>query len=253
MLRDRLRRHPVAMQAWFERSLVVTWAYPAEVLAPLLPRGLHVHGFGPWAFLACAVVRARRMRPAGLPPWLGLDVTLTGYRVFARCRAAGAARDMVGLRILRSDCDQPLIGRVGNLLTHYGFRPARATLRDDGRSLGVEVRTPDGHGDLDLVADLAGAPAPLPEASPFPRMSIARRFAGPLPFTFDEDAGSGGIVVIEGERSRWEPVPLHVDVRRCAFLDDPRLRGARPVLANAFLVSAVPYRWKRGVVVRPAA
>jgi hypothetical protein len=33
-----LKRHPIPVQAWFDFSLVLTYALPAEILAPHLPK-----------------------------------------------------------------------------------------------------------------------------------------------------------------------------------------------------------------------
>ena len=49
-------------------------------------------------------------------------------------------------------------------------------------------------------------------------------------------------------RSRWDPQPVAVDVRRCTFLDHRPFAGTKPILANAFHLQDVPYRWERGVV-----
>lgn len=251
-LAARLRRHPVPMQAWFDHSLVVTYAYPEAVLAPLLPPGLSIYGYEGLGFLAVAVVRARHLRPTGAPPWLGLNVVLTGYRIFSRMRTADG-RDLRGLRILRSDASHGLMAWMGNRLTHYGFKPCRARVEKHGTCLAVDVRSGDGIADLRLSADLASRPAPLPEGSPFPRLSVARRFAGPLPNTFDFEADSGRMVVITGVREEWEPQPIRVQVDECRFLErHPALSGHRPILANAFLVSGIPYRWTRGQLVTPA-
>jgi hypothetical protein len=244
-LADRLRRHPFAMQAYFKRSLVVTWAYPQDILRPLLPPGLVLHGLDGYGFLATAVVTARALRPVGLPEWAGVDVTLTGYRVFARMPRANG-KDLIGLKILRSDVSHPLVARIGNRLTHYGFRPARADIRDDGATLKIAVNTADGAADFIVTAHL-GEEASLPTGSPFPKLTVARRFAGPLPNTFDYEPDTRSIIVIEGARSHWEPMQIRVEVERCGFLDDPRFQGVKPIMAGAFVVSGVPYRWRRGV------
>jgi hypothetical protein len=98
-----------------------------------------------------------------------------------------------------------------------------------------------------VLADLAGKPAPLPAGSPFASLGEARRFAGPLPYTFDYEPETHSIVRIEGVRQKWNPEPVAVEVRRCSFLERPPFAGERAVLANAFHLQDVPYRWERGV------
>jgi hypothetical protein len=93
------------------------------------------------------------------------------------------------------------------------------------------------------VADKA---ATLPGGSPFATLAEARRFAGPLPYTFDHEEATGSIIGIRAMRQNWEPLPIAVDVRRNTFLEREPFRSASPLLANAFYVRAVPYRWQRG-------
>jgi hypothetical protein len=243
----RLRRHPLPISAFFTHSLVLTYAYPAKTLQQLLPPGLTVDAYGDYGFIAIAMVQTRRLHPAFLPAAVGVDFFLTGYRVFTRFAAKPSLR---GLRILRSDTDRLLMAVGGNLLTHYGYVHSRAAMTSHGDQLRVTVKSPAGAADLDVVADLASRPAPLPAGSPFANLEDARRFAGPLPYTFDYERETNSIVMIKASRTRWEPQPISVDVRKATFLEHRPFNTVEPVLANAFHVENVPYRWERGVVER---
>jgi Uncharacterized conserved protein (COG2071) len=241
----RLRRHPIPMTAHFRHSLVLAYAFPREALQRLLPPGLVVDAYGEFGFAAAAVVQVDSMRPAGVPRALGRPYVLAGYRIFCRFRTPDG-RDLRGLHILRSDADAWSMVTVGNVLTHYRYHHSTAELTEAGDGLAVSIRTRDGEGDLDVTADLGSRPASLPSGSPFTEPRHARRFAGPLPFTFDYEPETGSIVVIEGVRRRWDPQPVAVSVERAAFFQTARFGGFRPVLANAFYVADVDYLWRRG-------
>lgn len=239
-----LRRHPLPMAAYFRHSLVLTYALPPRVLAPLLPQGLVLDTFRNNAFLAIALVQTQKMRPAFFPATMGGDFFLSGYRIFTRF--ATGAHSKRGLRILRSDTDSPWMVRAGNLLTHYNYRLCRAELHDRGDHLHWTIRTPQSEADLEVIAHLGDNPAPLPAASPFRTLPEARRFAGPLPYTFDYEQPTGSIIAIRAVRQSWNPQPIAVEVLRNTFLDREPFRSAAPVLANAFHVDNVPYRWEPG-------
>ena len=241
----RLRRHPLPISAFFTHSLVLTYAYPASMLQGLLPPGLTVDTYGDYGFIAIAMVQTRRLHPAFLPAALGVDFFLTGYRVFTRFAAKPSLR---GLRILRSDTDRLLMAVGGNLLTHYAYAHCRAAMTADDGRLRVRVSSPGAAADLDVVADLSSRPAPLPAGSPFASLEDARRFAGPLPYTFDYEPETNSIVMIKATRRRWDPQPIDVVVRKATFLDHAPFNEVSPLLANAFHVEKVPYRWERGVV-----
>jgi hypothetical protein len=243
----RLRRHPFAVEAHFRHSLVLTYAYPEDVLSPLLPPGLTLDARDGLGFLAIALVDTRGLRPTWAPRLLGQDFFLSGYRIFARLTTR-AGRTLRGLRILRSDADRRLMVTSGNLLTHYRYRKCEAQMRESGDRLDVCVRTPGAEADLDLTADLGTRPEAPPPGSPFRDLREARMFAGPLPFTFDYERETHSIVVIEGQRERWDPQPVSVDIRRVTFLERPPFEAWPRVLANAFHVRDVPYRWRPGVL-----
>ncbi|HRX87569.1 MAG TPA: DUF2071 domain-containing protein, partial [Phycisphaerae bacterium] len=179
----RLQRHPFAVEAHFERTLVLTYALPTGVLESLLPPGLTLDRYGPYGFIAVAMVQTRRLHPAWWPACAGLDFGLTGYRIFARYRTR-AGRTLRGLRILRSDTDRWTMVLAGNALTHYHYRRARMRWRADDTTLRVRIDTPRAAADVDVTADLAAAGS-LPAGSVFRNAHDARQFAGPLPFTFD--------------------------------------------------------------------
>jgi hypothetical protein len=246
-----LRRHPIPIAAHFRWSLVLTFALPEEILRPLLPAGLALDAYGGCGFLAIALVQTEGLRPAALPAWIGRDFFLSGYRVFCRLRLPDG-KVLRGLRILRSDTDSALMVRAGNLLTHYRYRLCAVTTRRADDALEVEVRTPGGEADLKVRAALDAEPAAPPPGSPFPDLETARRYAGPLPYTFDEEQGSRRLVVIQGVRENWRPRPVSARVERCAFLEKPPFSAAPARLANAFLVEDIPYRWERGVLASAA-
>ncbi|SOD89795.1 Uncharacterized conserved protein (COG2071) [Streptomyces sp. Ag109_G2-15] len=245
-MRYLLQRHPVAIRTRFAHSLVLTYALPAEVLRPLVPPGLELDTYGEYGFVAAALVDTRALRPALLPARLGADYLLTGYRVFTRFRTPGG-RVMRGLRILRSDTDSRLMVLGGNLMTRYNYRLARISSQVEADTLEFRVDSADGRADLHVRADLGSVPAPLPPGSPFADARAARRFAGPLPYTFEYEPQTRSMIVIKAFRTHWDPQPVSVDVRRLTFFDHVPFAGTRPILANAFHVADLEYGWERGL------
>lgn len=241
-----LKRHPIPIEAFFRHSLVLTYAYPEALLAPLLPPGLTLDTFEGHGFLAIALVQTRGLRPSGWPAFLGQGFFLSGYRIFTRFQHPDG-RTLRGLKILRSDTDSALMARVGNLLTHYRYARCTATVERSDAALRISIRTPGAVADLDVCAALDHDATAPPAGSPFRDLLDARRFAGPLPFTFDHEPESRSMVIIQGRREHWQPRPVEVAVATCTFLQGPPFNAVPPRLANAFLVEDVPYRWERGL------
>ena len=255
-IRARLQRHPFSIDASFDEAITLTYAMPAGVLRPLLSPGLELETVGDDGFVAVALVQTHDLRPAGWPRALGQDFFLAGYRVFTRLRTG--SRRLRGLQILRSDTDRARMVAGGNLLTHYNYHRCRARIERVTGGLRAVLTTPDGGGDLDVLVRTPEAGTDpigrrtLPSSSPFVSVRDARRFAGPLPFTFDYEAETNSIVAIEAHRANWKPMPVDVDVRRIGFFDQPAFAGCTPRLAAAFRVSNIEYRWKRGVLCKGA-
>jgi hypothetical protein len=234
----------------FGHSLVLTFAFPPEVLKPLVPPGLsldlyHASNGTAHAFVAVGVVSALALRPAGLPEVCGRNFLLTGYRLITRFPTP-SGRAMRGLKIVRSDTSSTAMALFGNMLTRYHYRLADITMAVDQSQLTARVQSRDGEADLEVIADLASAPAPLPEGSPFESVADARRFAGPLPYTFDYERRSNSVIVVKAFRNEWRPEAVAVQVPRVTFFDQPPFNTVAPVLANAFHVSNVDYGWEPG-------
>ena len=117
----RSKNHPFAVEAFFERSLVLTFAAAKEELQPLIPECLALDTFNDqWAFVAVAMVQATGLRPKGFPRLFGNDFFLIGYRVFVRYTNP-AGRRLRGLYILKSETDNRKMEFFGNIFTHYNY------------------------------------------------------------------------------------------------------------------------------------
>lgn len=239
-----LKNHPFPVQAFFDKSLVLGFCLPREAIEKRVPAPLQLDLVEDrWAFLAMAAVDTRGLRPRGFPRFAGRDFLLIGYRVFVRYRTRGGRR-LRGLYILGSETDRSSMRWLGSLFTRYGYEQARIdwtasdvteTIESD-RGLRTVARRPAGEADF---------PA-LPTESPFADWKAARRFVGPMPFTFSVDERAERVVMVEGVRSSWRPLPVQVEEWRVPFFEERGLGELR--LANAFLVEKVPYQWKRGRV-----
>ncbi len=236
-----LHRHPFAVKAHFKDSLVLAYAAPIAQLHPLIPNTLQLDTYdNHWGFVAVAIVHTRQLRPASFPALIGREFYLIGYRLFVRYRTADS-QGKRGLYILRSETNKRSMVLLGNTFTSY--RNHHASI-DWQRTDAGHHTVQSGQG-LSLHAQAGGEETALPATSPFPDWKSARQFAGPMPFTFSYDAAHHHMTIVEGQREAWIPRPVTVHQARIPFLESLRVPDLR--LANAFIVSDVPYHWKKGV------
>jgi hypothetical protein len=235
-----LKDHPFAVEAFFEHSVVLTFAFPRERLARLIPECLTLDTYqDKWAFIAVALVKTTGLRPKGFPMFMGNDFTLIGYRVFVRY-TSNAGKRLRGLYILKSETDKKMMEYLGNLFTHYAYTTTDIVQRQHNGQLNIQS-TKSG---IDLNLQINGGDIALPAGSPFANWKEARKFAGPLPFTFTYDKQTKKVLIIEGIREDWIPKPVEVISQHISFFDDMELTGG--VLANAFIINNIRYYWKKG-------
>lgn len=238
-----LKDHPFPVEAFFERSLVVTYAIPIEQLAHVIPECLELDTFDDrWSFIAVAMVQTKGLRPKGFPRIFGNDFFLIGYRVLVRFTDQKGKRSR-GLFILGSATDKRKMEFFGNIFTHYNYTTTDITQTEQNGIIEVISNT---SGFRLRYEEPNGNDVPLPDSSPFADWKEARRFAGPLPFTFTHQSGSDKVLIIEGVRQNWTPLPVKVLDHEFSFIAGLNLTDER--LANAFMVRDVPYYWKKGRV-----
>ena len=235
-----LKNHPFAVEAYFESSLVFTFAVPKEELQRLIPDALELDVFqNQWAFVAVAMVQTEDLRPKGFPKILGNDFFLIGYRVFVRYKNE-AGKNLRGLYILKSETNKKKMEFFGNIFTHYNYTTTdiQQVLENNTK----EIFSAKSKFKVKISSKEENIS--LPKNSPFADWKEARRFAGPLPFTFTINTEKKEVLIIEGVRQNWIPNPVEVFDYDFDFLKKLKLKN--PILVNAFIIKNVPYYWKKG-------
>lgn len=237
-----LKNHPFDVEAFFESSLVLTFAVPKEQLQSMIPPCLQLDTFqDEWAFVAVAMVETKNLRPKGFPKFMGNDFFLIGYRVFVRYTNK-AGKSLRGLYILKSETDQKKMERLGNFFTHYNYTTTDIQqIEHPGTREIFSIQSK-----LKITIDKTEENVSLPENSPFSDWKEARRFAGPLPFTFTFNQNTNEVLIIEGVRENWTPNPVKVINYDFEFLNTMKFENS--CLANAFIIKNIPYYWKKGKI-----
>jgi len=235
-----LKNHPFAVEAYFESSVVLTFAVPKDELQNLIPAGLELDIFqDKWAFLAIAMVQTSGLRPKGFPKFLGNDFFLIGYRIFVRYTSKAGKR-LRGLYIIKSETNKRKMEFLGNIFTHYNYTTTDIQQNTDGNLRAIRSN----QSEFQLTIEQTEDEIQLPENSPFTDWKDARKFAGPLPHTFTVNQKDNTILIILGVRQNWKPEPVKVKSYHFEFLNQLNLHDA--VLANAFEIKNVHYHWEKG-------
>lgn len=219
---------------------MLTFSALKEDVQSLIPDCLSLDVFADkWAFIAVAMVQTTSLRPKGFPKVLGKDFFLIGYRVFVRY-SNQAGRRLRGLYILKSETDSRMMEVLGNIFTQYSY--TTTDIRQTGHSGNFDVSSQRSGFHVTIKGNTPEVA--LPEHSPFADWKEARRFAGPMPFTFSYIRKARQVLIVEGVRQNWVARPVQVADYHFSFLDALPVKS--PVLASAFVVDKVPYHWKKG-------
>jgi hypothetical protein len=238
-----LKNHPFVVEAFFESSIVFTFAVPQEEIEYLIPDCFKLDTFqNKWAFIAVAMVNTKNLRPKGFPKFTGNDFFLIGYRVFVRF-TNNAGKNLRGLYILKSETNKNKMEFLGNIFTHYNY--TTTDILQTVQSNNIEVASNKSNFKIQIET-LENEEAVLPNNSPFTEWKEARRFAGPLPFTFSYNKVENKVLIIEGVREKWKPMPVNAIDYKFSFLDDMKLNEVH--LASAFIIKNIPYCWKKGKI-----
>ncbi|MCX2680715.1 DUF2071 domain-containing protein [Galbibacter sp. EGI 63066] len=235
-----LKNHPFAVEAFFDSSLVLTFAVPKKELQNLIPESLELDTFhDKWAFIAVALVQTTGLRPKGFPKFTGNNFFLIGYRIFVRY-TNNAGKRLRGLYIIKSETDKKRMEFFGNIFTHYNY-----TTTDIHQSTKGNLKTiKSDKSKFKVTIEQTNNEVDIPEGSPFSNWKNARKFAGPLPHTFTYNEEDKTVLIILGVCKNWKPEPVKIESYNFDFLNSLKLKNV--VLANAFEIKNIPYYWKKG-------
>jgi len=234
------KNHPFAVETEFKTSLVLSYALPKEDLQDLLPPCLTVDTFDDkYGFVAIALVNTKYLRPKGFPKFMGNNFVLAGFRIFVRYKNT-KGKSLRGLYILKSETNKKKMAIMGNFFTHYNY----TTTDIEFQYLQNRIAVTSKNSKINIKVSTEKVEIPLPKGSPFKDWKEARRFAGPLPFTFTYNKDKKEVLIIQGVRSNWKPTPVEVLKSDIGFLERIEFKNAQ--LANAFVVENIPYKWGKG-------
>ena len=237
-----LKNHPFAVETHFDNSTVLTFAVHKEELQHLIPECLELDTFqNKWAFIAVAMVQTKALRPKGFPKFMGNNFFLIGYRIFVKFTNSKGKR-LRGLYILKSETNKKKMEFLGNIFTHYKYTTTdiSQTKQNDFE----EIKSKKSG--FKLKIRTTKEEINLPQYSPFENWKEARRFSGPLPFSFTYNKEKKQVLIIEGVRKNWKPKPIEIIDYEFLFINNFKFKNC--VLANAFVIKDIPYYWKKGKI-----
>lgn len=237
-----MRPLPFGIKTWFEYFIVLIYSVDKEKAEAMLPYPLVHEEHNGKALMAAAFVKSKNFRPFFLPAFAGTSFNLVGYRHMAAYTKADG-KTIRGLKIIQSGTNKKWMQRGGNELTQYKFRYNPIVIENTNGDITIK-----GDG-VNILAREAPPEQeiPLPENSIFENWKYARKYGGPLLYTFEVEPENKSVIITEGSRNHWQPRPVHVLQADVDFFKNSPYAEMNPELSAAYLVKDIPYSWKKAV------
>jgi hypothetical protein len=228
------------MVGTIERRLLVNYRVDAQALASFLPspfRPLIVHGSG---LAGICMIRLGDLRPAGLPPAMGLTTENAAHRVAVEWE--GPAGPCRGVYIPRRDTSSRLTVLFGGHLFPGEHHRARFQTRETGERFEVAFASEDGTAHVSVRAH---STATLPPGSVFASLDDASAFFEDGPVGYSPTRRSGGYEGMELQCATWRIEPLLVEQAESSFFQDRAVFPPGTVeFDSAFLMRDIPATWR---------
>ena len=218
-----------------------TYNTPATDVRAFLPASLSPVTYEGCAFYNVVVSRIKKMRPAGVPAWLGFTYWHVAYRLHVRL-PRGNAEPIEGLYFLRSDCSSRVLSIAGRWLTDFNFHSAAIQVARDEAGVDIHVLSAEAPARARVSSELLAA---LPSTSVFSSVSEAADFLKYRPFGISVDSsGIANVVRISRREEDWQARIVRVDTAEWAYLAG---RSVSPEVC--YQLAPIEYRWNRGITV----
>jgi uncharacterized protein YqjF (DUF2071 family) len=234
-------RAPWALRGVIRRRILVNFRVDAEVAQRQLPAPFRPKLLDGAAVAGVCLVRLERVRPGGLPAWVGRSSENAAHRIAVEWTGTEGER-REGVYIPRRDTGSPVNRVVGGRLFPGEHARARFEVSERDGRIDLEVRTADGQAGVQLRAREARE---LPASSRFASLEEASRF---FRDGADGYSPSGGGARLDGLRlcaEEWRVEPLAVDsVHAAYFADGARFPRGSVAFDCALIMRDVAHEWR---------
>ena len=216
-----------------QRRILVNYRLPPEAVAAMLPPPFRPHLVRGHGLAGICLIRLGHLRPAGLPPALGITTENAAHRIAVEWDTPGGP--VTGVYIPRRDTSS----RVATLLGGRAFpgwqHRADFQVEEGAGSYRIEVSSRDGQVGITVAAHEADG---LAAGSVFASIDDASAFFRCAPLGYAATPAAGVCDGVALATHDWAIAPLHLDELRSSMFD------AVGVPDSAFLMAGVGTTWR---------
>ncbi len=222
-----------------ERRLLINFRVDPAVLQRLLPepfRPVLVDGAG---MAGICLIRLARVRPSGLPGWIGIGSENAAHRIAVSWDRDGVRQE--GVYIPRRDTSSWLNVLAGGRLFPGMHHHARFRIAERDGQFDIAIESNDRLVRLALAAHVTDR---LPSGSVFASVEEASEFFRRGAIGYSVTGTPGVYDGLELESLSWAVEPLAIEWVRSSFFDDPlRFPRGSVEFDSALLMRGIEHRW----------
>lgn len=220
------------MRGIIARRLLVNFRVHPEAIARFVPSPLRPLLVDGWAIAGVCLIRLERVRPSGLPAFLGFAAENAAHRVAVTWQDGMNARTAVW--IIRRDSDSPMVRWAGGRLFPGVHGRAEFEVSDGGADIDLSVS-----GDRGMVVDVRGRECDaLPEGSVFGDLDTASTFFAGGALGFSPGRSPGCCDALELACDRWRMRALRVERVVSSFY-----QGLDAEFDSVLVMRDIHHRW----------
>gem|GEM_PF-4256384 len=175
--------HPRRFACEMADGITATYRLPATDVRALLPAGLELRPRGPFAYASIFIGKIKQLRPAGVPPFEGIDDVMVLYTLSSQIMTPGA--DVLsGQWLWRIEAAPSTVQAIQPYTPGINWQAASIHWEADAESAQTRIEHQDGSTSQMTVGTTRPA---LPRSSSFATPLDAQAFCQPAPRLWDQD------------------------------------------------------------------
>ena len=221
-----------------KRRILVNYRVAREIVRPLLPAPFRPKLHAGFAVVGICLIRLEKMRPLGLPGFIGISSENAAHRVAVEWDEGAGVRE--GVFVFRRDTNSLMNHYVGGRLFPGEQHYADFAVRDANGHVGLRARPDNGTAIVELRGHESAA---LPVGSIFRSLEESSRFfeGGCLGFSLASSGAIDGMKLVTRE---WIVRPFEVEICRSRFFADTSVFPAGSVVFDhAIIMRDIQHEW----------
>ena len=224
-----------------KRRLLLNYRVEPSLIEKILPVPFRPKLVKGKAIAGICLIKLEKVRPVGLPSWLGISSENTAHRIAVEWEDAGG-ESREGVFVPRRNTDSLLNVLAGGRIFPGLHFHSRFDVQDEGGHIAIKVVESGSNAPLVVVE--AAESETFPADSVFDSLEDSSRFfeGGCIGYSSRED--SRRLDGLHLKVDQWEVSPLEVQRVESSYFDDSQLfPGEAIAFDHALLMRNIPHEW----------